>query len=277
MRNVQNIARKELVDLLSSKMVIVILSGYFLVVLFSILYLYNTLSGGGSLEYGNSIGMAFSNNLFSMLAKYYGPIVGVMIGCMSIASERHKNALNTLLVKPVYRDTIINGKLLGSLAFLALVIGVTIAFYTSGLLVLCGDALAPTLGDYVSRLPIVFIFSMILISIFLAISVLLSILIKSQAFAIIMGAIVVYLSNTIEIYSGIIARFFPGRELYVHDLITSLTPTSRLLSVRNNLFDSSCSAWDSFQMVLPDMLKFLLYVVILCIASYIVFIRRDVD
>jgi ABC-2 type transport system permease protein len=284
MGNVTNIARKEFQDLLSSKMVLVVLIGYAFVVLCQIYFIYDVLSGGmGSTQivYGSNLGMAFGNLLISMLTNSYGPILGIMIGCTSIASERHGNALNTLIVKPLYRDTIINGKLLGSLAFLTLVICAIIIFYTSSLLILFGDAFAPTFGDYFLRLPIIFMFSIILIAIFMAISMFMATLIKNQAFAMVMSTIILYISVNIEYLAKPFSKMmFPVNDLqetHVYNLIIGSTPTSYLQPLKDNIFNISINALDAFQLVLPDMIKFALFLVIACVFSYISFMMRDIS
>jgi ABC-2 type transport system permease protein len=227
------------------------------------------------MEHVDSFGLFFSDWLFMNLIGFFGPIVGIIIGCSSIASERHRNALNTLLVKPLYRDTIINGKIIGSLAFLALVVTCAMAFYTSLVLILYGNLIAPTMGDYIFRLPIIFLFAMTMMSIFVSIAILLSLLIRNQTFALITGTLVLYLFDNMEGYAQIISKMFPENDVIVRNFLVGLTPTGSQMSIRNNLFDSSLDVLDSFQAVLPDLLKFLLFVAVVCVASYIVFVRRD--
>jgi len=280
MPNLLNMVKKEFQDLISSRMVLVILLGFFVIILFHVYYSYTTLSSGmgSQLKYGSNIGLALANWLLSVLATYFGPIVGVMIGCTSIANERHKNTINTLLVKPLFRDTIINGKIIGSLMFLALIIGVSIAFYTSCVLVLCGDSLASTFYDYMSRLPFVFFISLILISIFLVGSMLISLLIKNQAFALIIGTILVYISNYIYTADFVIsmAHVFPEYGNSIINLVINFTPTGPLVNIRNYLFTESISIISASQYIFPEIVKFLFFIIILCVLCYIIFIRSDV-
>jgi ABC-2 type transport system permease protein len=281
MRNLFRVSQKEFVDLLSSRMVLIILAGFFIIILLSFINLNYAVpvvlqTGiGVRMEHVNSFGLFFSDWLFMNLIGFFGPIVGIIIGCSSIVSERQRNALNTLLVKPLYRDTIINGKIIGSLAFLALVVTCAMAFYTSLVLILYGNLIAPTLGDYISMLPIIFIFSMTMISIFVSMAILLSLLIRNQTFALIFSTIILYLFDNMEGYAHLISGIFPEKDIIVRDLLVGLTPTGSLMSIRNNLFISSRNILDSFQVVLPDLIKFLLYVTIACVVSYIIFVRRD--
>lgn len=281
MKNLLRVSRKEFVDLLSSPVIFILLAGFFIMITLSFINLNYTLpvvlqTGIGIRnEHVDSLGLFFSDWLFLNLIGFYGPIVGVMIGCSSIASECHSNALNTLLVKPLYRDTIINSKIIGSLSFLALVVVCAIAFYTSLVLVLYGNLIAPTFGDYISRLPIVFIFAITTIAVFVTLSMLISILIRHQTFALIISTITLYLFDNMEGYAWVIGNIFQGKESIVRDFITGLTPTGGLMSIRDNIFNNSYSFKDSLEAVLPDLIKFLLYIVVACVFSYIAFIRRD--
>ena len=278
MTNTWCIAKKEFQDLSNSPMVLVILIGYAVMLLINILSIYDSLAYiDFSNTYYDNFGLYFGDNLFSTLSSSYGPIVGIIIGCVSIASERHNHALNTLLVKPVYRDTIINGKLLGMLMFLLLVIGFSILLYTSALFVLCGDVFASALMDYLCRLPAVFLFSLIVLAIYLSWAILLSLLIKNQAFAMIIGSILVYIAYLVPTmnFALVVSNLFPGKEQIVYNLLVSVTPGNYFPGVRSNLFNSSNSIFSSLQLILPDMAQFLLYSIVAIVLSYIIFIRGD--
>lgn len=280
MLNLMNIVKKEFQDLISSRMVLVVLSGYFLLVSFQIYYTFTVYSGGqgSQLPYGDNAGLALANWLLSVLAVYFGPILGIMIGCTSVANERHKNTLNTLLVKPVFRDTIINGKIVGSMIFLSVIIAASIAFYTSCLFVLCGGLIASTFYDYFSRLPFVFILSLLLISVFLVGSMLISLVVKDQTFALILGTVLVYLSlylNTADFVLSV-ASLFPEYGRTIIDISMNFTPAGLLESVRDYLFMKPGGFIDTLLSILPDVLKFVFLFLILSICCYVIFIRSDV-
>lgn len=145
MGNVMVIASKEFRDLLSNRMVLLVLIA-FTVYAVSTVYHFNSLLNDDnpnvSVEYEDNLGIAANYSIFYILS-WFGSLIGIVIGCSTIASERMGHALNTLLVKPVYRDTIINGKMLGSFAFLASVLIFLAAVFTVCFLALCGGALAP--------------------------------------------------------------------------------------------------------------------------------------
>ncbi|WP_424358730.1 ABC transporter permease [Methanocella sp. MCL-LM] len=278
MGNFVNIARKEFADLVSSPMVLVVLAGYFVVLMLNFfMWCEGVPNMDLSIGFSHSYGMVFADNLFAVLSSSYGPIVGVMIGCASIASERHNNALSILLTKPVYRDTIINGKLLGSLLFLMLILGFSIILYTSCLFVFCGGAISSSTGDYVSRLPIIFAFSIILVAIYWMVAVLLSLLVKNTAFALITGSLLVFIAEFVSMssFADMVSNLFPGQEFAISSFIVSLTPGGFLWPIREILFNSAYDLSQSLLLILPDMAKFSLYALTICVVSYIVFVRRD--
>lgn len=275
MANLMILVKKEFQDLINSRMMYVILFGYFVVISFQIYYAYITSSNFSGSQ---NIGLALSNLLFSILSTF-GPIVGIMIGCTSIANERYKNTLNTLLVKPLYRDTIINGKIIGSLTFLALIVGFSIVYFTILLFIIFGDSIVSKIYDYTFTLPFVFIITLVLISIFLAGSMLISLLIKDQAFALILGTILVFISDNL-VTTNIclpLANLFPQYRDIIIDSIGNLTPTGPLINIRNALFNSPLGFGHVVQLIFPDLAKLLIFIIIGFILCYIVFVRSDIS
>lgn len=280
MRGILIIARKEFVDLISSPMVFLVIAA-FLFYSVSMIWDFSVLISGGRPGFGalfdENPGVAANNNIFVALT-CFGSVIGIIIGCSMVSSERIGSALNTLVVKPVYRDTIINGKLLGSFAFLAFVMLFFIVFYTAGFLVFCGGILAPFLVDYIARLPFVFLFSMAFVMVFLSLSVLISLLVWDQAFAMVLSTLVVYLSYNFTVaVSYNLNNIFPGYR--IGSVLSGFSPYSLLWEggVQSALMDTSLGAWDAFQNVLPDFVKLLLFVIVVLVLSYISFVRRDIS
>ena len=220
--------------------------------------------------------MAAANSLFVSLT-WYSSIVGIIIGCSIISSERAGNAINTLVAKPVYRDTIINGKLLGSLAFLASVMVFVIALNSAGFMIACGSSLAPFLTDYISRIPFIFAFAMVYVTVFLSVSMFMSILIRAQSFAMILSFFTVLISDLM--YNASFAlnldNLFPGHG--IGQLCVYLSPAGSLYGILMTFFNTSIGATDAFILIIPDILKFLIYAAIATLLSYILFIRRDIS
>jgi ABC-2 type transport system permease protein len=220
-----------------------------------------------------SVGTAAAAHVFNFMTMF-GMIIGIVIGCSAIASDRAGHALNTLLAKPLYRDTIINGKILGSLGFLATYLALVMAVFTAALLVFCGSALAPSLGDYLSRLPFVFVYALVFVGVFLGLGMFVSVLVRDQAVAMILAVLVMFLSE-FSYLSDNINYAFPG--LGLKSFFEGLSPNT--LTIQANLvwLDSSRSAYDAFNTVLPDVEHLFIFIVIALVLSYIVFVRRDIS
>lgn len=279
MNNVLVIARKELADLLSNRMVLLIIIAFFIYLIFWTYDFYNVLNGGvpgAQVMFNDNLGIAAVNYIFFLLC-WFGTILGVIIGCSTISSERIGNALNTLATKPMYRDTIINGKIVGSLTFLAAVTFFFTIIYTSIIFILCGNAVAPFMYDYFSRLPFVFLFIMVFILVFLSLSMLISLLVRDQAFAMILSTLTVYMSNKFSTtVSNNLNNLFPDNGLT--EFLASLSPYSMMWEggVQARFMDTSLGAYDAFLAIFPDFAKMLLIVVVITALNYTIFVRRDI-
>jgi ABC-2 type transport system permease protein len=279
MSNTLNIARKEFVDLLSNRMVLIVLIAFIIYVVSTVYLFYTVLTGGKpgvQLMFHDNTGVAAANYVFYTLS-WFGTIIGLIVGCSTISSERIGSALNTLVVKPVYRDTIINGKLLGAVVFLASVMVFFIAIFTSGFLILCGNALVPFMLDYLSRLLFVFLFIMVFVGVFLSLSVLISLLVRDQAFAMILSTLTVYISLVLDFpdVSSNLNNILPGYGL--DNLISGISLYGILWRAQPVLMNTGSSAYDAFISIFPDFIKLLLFAVIALVISYIVFLRRDIS
>ncbi len=279
MSNVLKIAKKEFTDILNNRMVLLVLV-IFTAYIVTVVYDFSIVVGGGrpgvGIMFDDNMGIAVVNNMFYLLAES-GTILGVIIGCSAISTERIGRALNTLVAKPVYRDTIINGKILGSLVFLAAYLIFALTIFTSVSLALSGNVMAPFLADYFYRLVFAFVFVLVYISVFLSFSMLISLIVRDQAVAMILSLVAVYISWLS--YKSYMARnlsdLFPGNG--IEGLIKSLFPEGILNYVQPVLMDTSTGASDAFVNILPDVGKLLLFVVIGLVLSYIVFVKRDVS
>jgi len=287
MGNVLNVARKEFSDLFGNWMVLFILAFYFLLVLNVIIGFkdvidsLNTPPTGGRILIGNgdlSVSMLIS--LWSILIEY-GLFIGVVLGVSLIASERKGGALNTLIVKPLYRDTIINGKLLAAAGFLVCLFGLTSALYTAVMVILYGSSVSSVLTMYLEKMPILLVLSIVYVMIFLLLSMLMSILVKSQAFALVLGTLVMYIfqiipSPNVSVYlSNILSR---GNDSLANT-IAGLSPYN-IMSVNGivlrDFFDPSKSVVNAVYLHEADVIKLFIFLVVSLILCYIAFIRRDI-
>lgn len=211
----------------------------------------------------------------------YGSILGIVIGVVSISKERNTNALNVLVSKPLYRDTIINGKLIGSVLFLVTMFCLITAFYTSGLFLLCGNMILQWLPDYLTRLPVALFISLIYVMFYLSIAMFISIIIKDQAFATIISIIVWALMGFIRNASfadnlaAIIVKIFPGNVQGYINFIAGFSPeTMRFWISNSNFFDPEF--YGNVPPIETAVFRLLIYLVVAIVVCYIGFVRSDV-
>jgi ABC-2 type transport system permease protein len=278
MSNVLVIAKKEFSDLLGNWMMLVVFTSFLALILADVYSFMSNMNNPHTsivlqLFRGN-FGIATANLIYWDLAQY-GAILGVMIGCLSISNERHNRALNTLVVKPVYRDTIINGKLLGSISFLVFIMGFVLVFYSSIMLIFCGNALAPFIGEYISMIGVVFVFSVVFVLFFFSLAMLISLLVRDQAFALILSLIFMFIFGLMQdsVFVIQLSGILPGS--FVASLV-SLSPNNMFLSLFTEVFGGSISSGNAFALAVPFIVKLLVGSLIACTVSYIVFLRRDI-
>ncbi|HUL62535.1 MAG TPA: ABC transporter permease subunit, partial [Methanocella sp.] len=149
MGNTLKIAGKEFKDLLSDRIMLVVVAAFLLYILVDLSHIRDLLASGffnydPNLNQANpaaNLAETMLNQLTFMLSRY-GAILGIAVGFLSIAGERHGGALNALVAKPVTRDAIIVGKTGGALGFLLCVFALAAAFLTSGLMILASATIA---------------------------------------------------------------------------------------------------------------------------------------
>ena len=110
---------------------------------------------------------------FLFFIGFLGPLLGLALGFDAVNGERSRGTLGRILTQPIYRDALINGKFLagatalgiGLLALVLIVIG--IGLYTLGI--------APGTEE-VARLVLFFVATLVYLALWLALSVLSSLL-----------------------------------------------------------------------------------------------------
>lgn len=280
MGNILNIAKKEFNELIGNKIVLIILTVFLFLIIKSTYDYYDALAHGQLLIEDLASGILLS--IWYILSSY-GSLVCIVIGFSLVSSEKIGSALNTLLTKPLYRDTIINGKLLGALGFIACTFIMAIVLFISALFITIGSPAVSVLPDILSRLFVVFILSLIYAMIFFALSMLIALLVKDQAFALILSVIMLRISDLITNadFVGNIYYLLSG-SLIIKDsaairFISELSPSGiSLVLTSGNFFNPKLSLWSAFSLAEFEILRLVLYMVITITLCYIVFIRRDV-
>jgi ABC-2 type transport system permease protein len=128
-----------------------------------------------------------------------GPLLGIAFGFDAISGERSQRTLPRLASQPIHRDEIINGKFVAGIGAIAFTLACLIAAVSGyGALRL---GVGPTWGDFV-RIVSFFIVAVVYFSLWLALSLLLSVLCRRAATAALAG-IAIWLVLTL--FAGLIA------------------------------------------------------------------------
>ena len=135
-RNVQLLAIKEVRDLRRNRWVL-LLTGVFtgLSVLLTAFGLSGIGESGGMTGFGRTFASLLNLSLLIV------PLMGLIVGAMSLATERDQQTLTTLLAQPITPATIVWGKFLGALGVLSG--AVLLGFGSSGLIIYAYGADVP--------------------------------------------------------------------------------------------------------------------------------------
>lgn len=267
------IAKKEFGDILSNKIVIITVSIFLILAILNIYDIYNGLKANIIINFYGAIN---GSVLFALIG--YGSILGVIIGVTSISNERRTNALSVLVSKPLYRDTIINGKLIGSLCALTCIFGFVMAIYTLALLLICGNTVTSIMPDYMLRLPVVLAIAVIYVMIFLSIAMFVSIMVKDYAVSVIMSvtiwSLLLFIQN-ITFASGI-AALIPGSNSNTVSFIAGFSPYAILSSNSMSIFFESADVMAGLGSMTFNIIQLLVYLIVSVMVCYIAFLKRDI-
>jgi ABC-2 type transport system permease protein len=107
-------------------------------------------------------------------------LLSIVLGFDLITREKEEGSLKSLLSHPVYRDSVINGKLLGAFAILVIVMG-SVFLVTLAIMLFYG--VVPT-GDDLLRIAAYFVTALLYCGVFFAMATLFSTLAKTSAMSI---------------------------------------------------------------------------------------------
>jgi ABC-2 type transport system permease protein len=140
---------------------------------------------------------------FLFFISFFGPLLGIILGFDAINGERTRGTLSLILSQPVYRDVIINGKFLASIATVAIMIA-------SIMVMIAGISIAklgvvPN-GQEVARAFLFFIACILYIAFWTSLAILFSIVFeKSSTSALTSIAIWIFLAFFVYMIAGVIA------------------------------------------------------------------------
>ncbi|MBM3132835.1 MAG: ABC transporter permease [Chloroflexi bacterium] len=117
---------------------------------------------------------------FEFVMRWFGPLIGILLGFDAINSERSRGTLSRILSQPVYRDAVINGKFLAGLTVIAVMMGAIIVLVSA--LGLIQTGITPSSAE-VARLVCFYLISVVYIGFWLALGMLFSVLFRSTIFS----------------------------------------------------------------------------------------------
>ncbi len=135
-----------------------------------------------------------------------GLVLSVALGFDLITREKEEGSLKSLLSHPVYRDSVINGKLLGSLTVL-IVVMCSMFLVTIAIMLFFG--IVPG-GDDLLRIGVYFLTALLYSGVFFAVATMTSTVAKSSALSILYALGIVILLYSVTSFSGNIADIIMG-------------------------------------------------------------------
>lgn len=276
MSNVLKIAKKELADLLGNIIVPIVIFVYLIIILSSAYGIKDQVSGGIGNE--DQFVVIVLSSLYWDL-KTYGGILALIIGFYSLSSEKVGSALSTIVAKPVYRDNIINGKLIGCTLFITCIFLLATALYLASLLIIVGPPFGKILAVFLEKSLVIVVLTLVCSLMIMCLSMLISLLVRDRGIALLSCAVLfVFLAITFPSVSFLsnIAMLFGEGEEQVSYIIGSFSPYSMLNTV---IYDMLANT-DVLSVLLHYsqwIAEFVIGLVIAMAANYIAFVRRDIS
>ncbi|MDI6897455.1 ABC transporter permease [Methanocella conradii] len=269
------VARKEFAEITGNPAFLVAVAVYILLIILMVKIDVDGFQGETSIQ-------VIQGMLIHRMSSIYSTwfcIVPVFIGFSCMASE-YGGTLNTLLTKPVYRDTIINGKLIACLGGILCLNVLAFLFMASLMIILFGGIVVQALLSMFGTIVVLFFFSLLYSSIFLLFSMLIGILIKERSAAflvcMLMLILIVLIIPTAP-FVGSLSKIFgmvnPAFEAPANRLLTEMMPKI----IISNIYMTSMPqlGWSDYFSVYAKVLLFI-YPLVLLILCYISFLRRDI-
>lgn len=145
---------------------------------------------------------------YSVMSPFYmvGMALAASIGFDMISKEKEEGSLKSLLSHPIFRDSIINGKAIAAVALLVVTLAATF-LVVMAVLLLYGVVPA---GDDLARVLALFVVTLLYCIVFLAISIMISTLVKSSTMSILIILGIFLVSYSLPSISYSIANFVVG-------------------------------------------------------------------
>jgi ABC-2 type transport system permease protein len=144
---------------------------------------------------------------FNSIFVIAGWVLAIIIGFSLISKEKETGSLKLLLARPIFRDSIINGKILGATSIL--VISLAAAFLVA-VAVLLFEGIVPS-GDDLTRLVLFFLMIVLFSLSFLAISIAASAISKNSTMAILLALVIAVFSLMVPYFTDSIGQVAMGQ------------------------------------------------------------------
>jgi|YelNatPaOPRAMG01_1025707.scaffolds.fasta_scaffold27852_3 ABC-2 type transport system permease protein len=300
------VARKEIAENLKS------IRYWAIIGLFVLLYIASTYAIGFAVRgfRGLAIGgrartvLQLSNQVVNALT-YIAPLLGIALGFGAIAAEREKGTIRLVLARPIYRDDLINGKLIAAVALIVLAIALSTALAVP--LAVAMQNVNVTSEDF-TRLALLVLPATLLALAFYALSLFASVYAGRSSHALVVSLVLwIFFTFILPIIAAFIAFQILGpppaipfnatrpfgqglpRQLQeyftrynqVVSSIQLVSPTARFSSLASALFAlrPQSDVYEELATALArrwiDVAVLATYIAVFLIASYIVFLRRQ--
>ena len=202
-RNVITIAQKEFADSLWSPVFLALLVTFTLVT-----FVFSYQQGLAAERLSRMGGESTSVLMLGLkgisgIITWFAPLIGIALSFDAVIREQKSGSMNVLLTHPVFRDTIILGKLLGFMLTLFLVLSISAAVSVGTLLVLIGEVVSTM---ELTRIALYVLFTFLYVLVFLGIGIILSIVVKDAADSLVYN-VVIWLGLSI-VFTVIVIAFF---------------------------------------------------------------------
>ncbi|MCA9911953.1 MAG: ABC transporter permease [Anaerolineae bacterium] len=241
--------------------------------------------------------LAVSKNFINYLAMI-GALLAMILGFTAIDKERKAGTLRLILSRPVYRDQLLTGKIIGNAILLAVFLGVVGVLTIIALYLLGGVGLT---GQEIIKLMLTMLMSWLYTLVFFLLSLFFTILVANSNQALTLTIIVwlifafifPQIGDTMDLDNQLPGGFFARMGLNeqealqqfkwyetVRDGIEQLSPTKHyerisfaLLGVKPQFIDNT---WDEIlQLKLIDIVGMALPIIVLASGSYVLFLRQE--
>lgn len=241
---------------------------------------------------------------FTFFISFFGPLIGIILGFDAMSSERSHGTISLVLSQPIFRDSLINGKFLGGLVTIAIMlVSIFLIILGLGMWTL---GIVPNMGE-ISRISVYYLASVVYVGFWLSLGILFSILFRRTSSSA-LTSIMVWIFFTFFIYmiANVIAeqmapvptvttpevvakneairraimRVSPAT-LFEQIATAALNPSVRVFGFINpaeisGLMPTPLSLTQSLIIVWPEFVG-LIVLMLLCFAiSYVVFMKQEI-